>query len=72
MRGLTIFEVVPGHIVSGRLCMEDAERDSPGIEDAVESLSAAAPGRPPGRASGAAPRNPTGRGEGTPTQSAHS
>jgi ketosteroid isomerase-like protein len=50
MRGVTLFEIVDGLIVAGRLYLEDVERQVAGIEEAVESLS----GRRPRGTSGTA------------------
>jgi hypothetical protein len=43
MRGVTLFEVTGGHIVAGRLYLEDVDRDVAGIEQAVEDLSGRRP-----------------------------
>lgn len=43
MRGVTIFEVVGAHIVSGRLFMEEVEQDVAGIAQAVQLLSGQRP-----------------------------
>ena len=48
VRGVTLFEIIDGQIVGGRLYLEDVEGQAVGIEDAVEALS----GRRPKRASG--------------------
>ncbi|RWA72337.1 nuclear transport factor 2 family protein [Mesorhizobium sp.] len=50
VRGVTLFEIVDGKIVAGRLYLEDVERQVVGIEEAVEALS----GRRPKGASGKA------------------
>lgn len=42
-RGVTLFEVKDGLIKSGRLYMEDVEREVVGIEQAVENLSGRRP-----------------------------
>jgi ketosteroid isomerase-like protein len=42
-RGVTLFEINHGLITSGRLYMEDVERDVVGIEQAVENLSGRRP-----------------------------
>lgn len=44
VRGVTLFDVRDGRIVAGRLYLEDVERDSAGIEDAVQALSGRRPG----------------------------
>ncbi|RWA58456.1 nuclear transport factor 2 family protein [Mesorhizobium sp.] len=43
VRGVTLFEIVDDRIVSGRLYLEDVERQPVGIEDAVEALSGRRP-----------------------------
>lgn len=43
VRGITLFEISRDQIVAGRLYMEDVERDDPGIEQVVESLSGRRP-----------------------------
>lgn len=45
VRGVTLFEIVDGQIVAGRLYMEDVERDAAGIEQVVEALSGHRPER---------------------------
>lgn len=42
-RGVTLFEVKDGLVTSGRLYMEDVEREVVGIEQAVENLSGRRP-----------------------------
>ncbi|MDR6685266.1 ketosteroid isomerase-like protein [Arthrobacter sp. 1088] len=42
-RGVTLFEVKDGLITSGRLYMEDVEREIVGIDQAVENLSGRRP-----------------------------
>ncbi|BCW45454.1 nuclear transport factor 2 family protein [Arthrobacter sp. StoSoilB5] len=42
-RGVTLFEIDHGLITSGRLYMEEVERDVVGIEQAVENLSGRRP-----------------------------
>jgi len=49
VRGVTLFEIIDGQIVAGRLYLEDVERQVVGIEDAVEALSGR---RPPTASSG--------------------
>ena len=49
VRGVTLFEIIDGQIVAGRLYLEDVERQVVGIEDAVEGLSGR---RPPTASSG--------------------
>jgi limonene-1,2-epoxide hydrolase len=44
VRGVTLFEIGGDLIVSGRLYLEDVERERIGIEDAVEFLSGERPG----------------------------
>jgi ketosteroid isomerase-like protein len=43
MRGVTLFEVIGGQVVAGRLYLEDVERDVVGIGQAVEDLSGRRP-----------------------------
>ncbi|TIS61474.1 MAG: nuclear transport factor 2 family protein [Mesorhizobium sp.] len=43
VRGVTLFEIVDGRIVAGRLYLEDVERQAVGIEEAVEALSGRRP-----------------------------
>lgn len=43
VRGVTLFEIVDGKIVAGRLYLEDVERQLVGIEEAVEALSGRRP-----------------------------
>ena len=43
VRGVTLFEIVNGQIVAGRLYLEDVERQVVGIEGAVEALSGRRP-----------------------------
>jgi limonene-1,2-epoxide hydrolase len=43
VRGVTLFEIIDGQIVGGRLYLEDVERQVVGIEDAVEALSGRRP-----------------------------
>ncbi|MDX8502034.1 nuclear transport factor 2 family protein [Mesorhizobium sp. VK4C] len=43
VRGVTLFEIIDGKIVAGRLYLEDVERQVVGIEDAVEALSGRRP-----------------------------
>ncbi len=43
MRGVTLFDVVGGQIVAGRLYLEDIEREAVGIEQTVEDLSGRRP-----------------------------
>jgi limonene-1,2-epoxide hydrolase len=43
MRGVTLFEITDSQIVSGRLYLEDVERDVASIEQAVEALSGRRP-----------------------------
>lgn len=43
VRGVTLFEIADDLIVSGRLYLEDVEREQVDIEDAVESLSGQRP-----------------------------
>ena len=45
VRGVTLFEIIDGQIVSGRLYLEDVERQAVGIDETVEAL----PGRRPQR-----------------------
>jgi len=49
VRGVTLFEIIDGRIVAGRLYLEDVERQVVGIEEAVEALSGR---RPPTASSG--------------------
>ena len=44
--GITLFEIIDGQIVSGRLYIEDVERQDIGIEEAVEALSGRRPQKP--------------------------
>jgi ketosteroid isomerase-like protein len=43
VRGVTLFQIRDGHIVAGRLYMEDVDRDEGTIEHAVRSLSGREP-----------------------------
>ena len=45
-RGVTLFQIRDGHIVAGRLYMEEVEDTPVGIEEAVEGLSGRRP-QPP-------------------------
>jgi ketosteroid isomerase-like protein len=47
MRGVTLFEIVDGQIVAGRLYMEEVQREDVGIEQTVETLSGRRPGTGP-------------------------
>ena len=46
VRGVTLFEVRDGIIVSGTLYMEDVETDEIGVEQAVEGMSGRLPNAP--------------------------
>jgi len=50
MCGVTLFEIIDGRIVAGRLYLEDVERQVVGIEEAVETLSGRRPQGTSGRA----------------------
>jgi hypothetical protein len=43
MRGITLFEIVGDHVVSGRLYLENVEREMVDIDQAVENLSGRRP-----------------------------
>ena len=45
VRGVTLFQSRDGHIVAGRLYLEDADRDEGTIEQAVRALSGREPRR---------------------------
>ena len=43
MRGITLFEIAGDHVVSGRLYLENVEREMVDIDQAVENLSGRRP-----------------------------
>jgi ketosteroid isomerase-like protein len=45
VRGVTLFQIRDGHIVAGRLYLEDVDRDEGTIEQAVRDLSGREPRR---------------------------
>ena len=45
VRGVTLFQIRDGHIVAGRLYLEDVDRDDGTIEQAVRALSGREPRR---------------------------
>ncbi len=48
MRGVTMFEILDGQIVAGRLYMEDVDRQAVSLDQVVETRSGHRPQSPPG------------------------